>query len=200
MMRRLSLFTIFMLWLPLLHAGYENGGVISDYADYVETFSGLLQVIDNGSAERIDIRNSASIEVWSTTPLGWLGGIWDIVLYDSSHLDYYGGETDEIMIREDATAILKGGSINGITSMQRTTSVGADPHITLYCQKDSWSWIDGNRMLGIQGLWLDGTPFYIEFQNHSNYDPVYTNINIMPEPATFALLAAGGLLLRRRKH
>ena len=198
-MKRTISVTLFSLCLPLLHAGYENGGVISDYVGYAETSSGLLQVIDRGGAEVIEIWGSARIEVWSTSPLGWLGGIYDLVLGNNSHLDYYGGQTDEITIGHQATAILKGGSINGITSMQRTTSVGADPHIKLYCQKDSWSWIDGNRMLGIEGLWLDGTPFYIEFQNHSNYDPVYTNIEIMPEPATVLLLGLSGLLLRRKK-
>lgn len=200
MMKRIILVTLFAFCLPLLHAGYENGGVISDYAGFAETSSGLLQVIESGGAERINIRNSAQIEVWSTSSLGWLGGIYDLVLYNNSHLDYYGGETDEITIRNNATAVLKGGSINGITSMQRTTSVGVDPHIMLYCQKDSWSWIDGNRMLGIEGLWLDGTPFYIEFQNHPDFDPVYTNIEIMPEPATLILLGLGALFMKKGKR
>ncbi len=198
-MKSISLFALFTFCLPL-YAGYENGGVISDYVGYAETFSGLLQVIDRGGAEVIEVRNSARIEVVSTSPLGWLGGIYDLYLFNNSHLDYYGGQTDEITIGHQATATIKGGRINGITSQQWTTSVGADPHIKLYCQKDSWSWIDGNRMLGIEGLWLDGTPFYIEFQNHPDFDPVYTNIEIMPEPATLLLFGIGGLILRKRKR
>jgi hypothetical protein len=54
---------------------------------------------------------------------------------------------------------------------------------------------------GITGLWKNGTPFSIQFldQTASGYDPVWKNINVIPEPITLFLFGLGGLLLRQKK-
>ena len=43
----------------------------------------------------------------------------------------------------------------------------------LYCQP-GWSWLDGDPMKGIEGNWMDGTPFEIKFSNDATYDPELT--------------------------
>ncbi|MBC8378582.1 MAG: PEP-CTERM sorting domain-containing protein [Planctomycetes bacterium] len=124
----------------------------------------------------------------------------DIGISDKGHLDYLGGLTRVIDVALNATADLRGGSINYIKSMQYTTTLGIDPHIDLYVQP-GWSWMSGDSLIGIEGLWQNGSPFTIEFINDEDYDPVWTNINVIevPEPATLSLLGFGGLLIRKRR-
>ena len=153
------------------------------------------------------MRNLGRLEVrYTSIPINgnwYTGGIWDIHLDDDSELLYLGGLTDIITIDENAEGVLTGGSINYIRSFQNTDTT----HIDLYCQP-GWSWLyddedfDGiDEIVGITGLWEDDSDFTIGFINDYTfgYDPVYMNINVIPEPTTLALLALGGLLIRNKK-
>lgn len=200
-MKRFGICFLFIFFTPLLVAGYSDGFITSGEYEYMITWrsNNPTLIVDGGGADRISVRDSGRLEVRSTsTPLGIdIGGVYDIALFNTSHLLYTGGLTELITIGSSATAELRGGSINLIKSMQFTEKTGADPHIDLYCQS-GWSWISNNPLLGIQGLWLDDTSFYIEFINDSTYDTVWTNINIIPEPTTMLLLGLGGVLIRRK--
>ena len=128
----------------------------------------------------------------------YVSGVYDILLFNNAQLLYLDGVTELITIGSSAVAELQGGSINYIKSMQYTTKIGADPHIDLYCLP-GWSWISDNPLLGIEGQWWNGSPFSIKFINDFDYDPAWTNINIItPEPTTMILFGLGGLFLGRK--
>jgi len=211
MMKRIVLCFLLIAFSTSVFSGVADDGAIStgeyDYG-IIEWNSRNPSLVVEGGANVIDIRNYGRLEVrYTSIPINgdwYTGGIRDIHLDDYSELLYLDGITDILGIDENATAELKGGSINYIDSMQNTDT----KHIDLYCQS-GWSWLyddedlDGiDEIVGITGLWEDNSDFTIGFINDYTfgYDPVYMNINVVeiPEPASLLLIAAGGLLLRRR--
>lgn len=198
---------LFLACFALTSAGYEDGLIgPGEYEGSIDWESGLL-VVNGGGADRIRVLQSARLDVWSTSLfVPGYGGIWDIVLRKNSLMNYYGGETEELTIYDNATANIYGGRIDAITSFQNVFWMYGEPtgqHINLYCQT-GWSWLtDGaQNKVGITGLWMDNTPFTIQFQDRTSlgFDPVWANINvIVPEPASIMLLALGGLLIKKRK-
>jgi len=208
MMRRIVLLLLFVCCVPAVQAGYEYADrVISagEYVWFLDWLSGVL-VIGGGGGTPIEVRNSSRIEVWSTsTPLGTgVGGIMDLMLTNTSRLDYYGGETQELTVKRDAIAHLYGGRVDFISSAQYVTWVDGEPtgqHVFIYA-RDGWEWkYENGKIRGITGLWLDsGTPFDIRFTPlfEPDCDPVWANVKVVPEPASLLLMALGGLLLRRR--
>lgn len=200
MMKRLSLLLCLIVCVSASFAGisYINPG---EYKYGVEVSGYDLLIVKGGGADIIEVRDYGHLEVWSTsTPIGHSSGILDILLDDNSELLYLGGVTDLISIYGHATATLKGGQINEIRSFQKV--INDVPNIDLYCQT-GWTWLynTSGEIKGITGLWKNGTEFSIQFldQTASGPDPVWKNINVIPEPATLMLLGVGGMLLRRRK-
>lgn len=202
MKRMVPLLLVICVSVSFTFADYSDGFITEgEYEGGVEWFTADPPlIVDGGGAIVIEMREFGRLEVRSTSSpleLG-VGGIFDIALLGPVHLDYLGGLTELITTASIATTDLRGGSINYILSRQYTISTGADPYIDLYAQT-GWSWISDDPLIGIQGLWQDGSPFAIEFINDEDYDPVWTNLNvIVPEPATLALLSFGGLLIRRK--
>lgn len=206
-MKRLVPLLLLVFCFSIAYAEYENGGVITTYVGDVDCVSGLLEVKNGGAADMLEMQYSSHLKVWSTSDLGYTGGIWDIVLGHNSHLDYYGGWTNELTIGSYATADLYGGRIDAISSAQHVGWIGrdwVDPHINIYALP-GWSWtLDGNqKKVGITGQWWNETPFDIHFTNHyePDFNPVWENINIItPEPATMLLLMAGVMISRKRSN
>ena len=195
---------VMTIFLSVSLADYSDGWITAgEYEGFVTWTSEVTPlIVEGGGAIAIEMRNFSRLEVRSTSsPLGLgVGGISYIDLLGPVHLDFLSGLTREITTASIATADLRGGSINYISSEQYTVSTGAGPYIDIYAQP-GWSWMSDDPLVGIEGLWQNGSPFAIEFINEENYDPVWTNINVVevPEPATLSLLSLGGLLLRRKK-
>lgn len=206
MMKRMVLFLLgLVICSSLSLADYSDGFITAGEYEYgVRLFNHDVLIVEGGGADIIEARDFSNLEVrYTSSPLGLdVGGVYDILLDGYSELLYLDGETEAITIYDDALATLKGGSINYIDSLQYADT----KHIDLYSQS-GWSWLyddedlDGiDDIVGITGLWENDTAFTIGFINDYTfgYDPVYMNINIIPEPATLLLISLGAALIRKR--
>lgn len=202
MKRILGLLMFACISVSVSLAGYSDGWITAgEYEGTVRWTSNTQPlIVDGGGAMNIEMRNYSQLEVWTTsTPLGLgIGGIQYISLKDNSHLDYYDGETFNLIVRSNATANLYGGRIDYLSSFKDAAST----RVNIYALPD-WSWISNDPLEGIQGQWWDGSPFRIEFTDENEYyhdvDPVWMNINvIIPEPASLFLMTIGIVLIRKR--
>jgi hypothetical protein len=150
--------------------------------------------VQGGAAERISVKGDSYLWVqYTSTPLSDDTGIYDIMLYDESDLLYEGGITNSITVRDDTTAILKGGTINHLTIFHLSSW---SSKAIIYCQEGYE--FDSH---GISGRWLDGSEFNISFTNVGGIFPdTWNYVEVVPEPATLALLGLGALVLQRKKR
>lgn len=189
-------------------AGLSDSDAASDgFLDEGEWDGGIVRLegqetllVRGGGASWIEAKEYGYIEVqYTSIPLGYQTGIYDIVLYDNSELLYLGGVTEELTIRDDSTAELKGGWIDGITVLSFPGDTGG---VTIFCQEDyQWKYVSGQKK-GITGLWADGSAFNINFVNVGGPFPPTANfvsVEVIPEPTTMLLFCIGSLLIHRRK-
>jgi len=208
-MKKLIPYIVYAVCMPICFGGLYDAddGYLTEGEYGVDIWVGnpimndLTQlVVMGGGADRIIAEGNSYLEVqYTSTPLSNSSGIYDIMLGDYAKLLYLDGVTEELTIGNNATAALKGGRIDYISGLQ----YAATKHIDLYCQS-GWSWIynGSNDIKGITGLWQNGDSFNITFIDKEDYHPVWMNVNVIevvPEPATLALLSVGGLLIRRKK-
>jgi hypothetical protein len=176
-----------------LTKGEYDGGNVT-----LQGFEELFVI--GGGANRISARDHSYVEVqYTSTPLSFNSGIYDIMLYDDSRLLYLGGITEEITLYKNASAVLRGGRIDYITLLRRPQDFC---YVTIYCL-DGWQWNYVNEQKkGITGQWQDGSAFDITFINvASPFPPTADFIYVVeiPEPASLVLLAFGGLLIWHKK-
>jgi hypothetical protein len=163
----------------------------------------LLMTGGGGGGLIMTDHSLAKIEGTSALQEG-LGGIWTLDVIGESRLEFYGGEVHELSIGTYATALLAGGRIDRLWSGQDAWKYAGDPpalvpnpHIEMVCDIGSVNYNTATKIL--TGNWLDGTAFNIQLVDVSGYSPVIQNIFFTPEPATLCMMAAGVLLLRRRR-
>jgi hypothetical protein len=133
----------------------------------------------------LDIRNTSPLVVDS-------GGIWNLTIANNSQLIFSGGHVYELDAFWNTTATISGGQINKIAGAYVYAS--AD-HIKIICE--TYNYNTATKLL--TGTWLDNSAFSIQLIDTNGYTTTWSNITIIPEPATLLLLGLGGLLIRRKK-
>jgi hypothetical protein len=184
--------------------------VSASYTYVIDTYQSLPDLIGmqsmlitgQGGGSYTYLSDSSSITVESTsTPLGQgTGGVWEIKISYNSSLHMSGGQVNIVNIGNAATAALSGGLIQQIRSSQSAWkningTPAWNPHITIACL----DYLHNPSTNLLTGHWLDGTAFSIHLIDVQGYSPAIQNIQFIPEPATMALFALGGILLRRKK-
>lgn len=197
MMRRALPCFLMLLCMSACWAGFHDADdgylTAGEYCDVKLEGTDTL-IVAGGGGDTMRFYDDTYVEVqYTSTPLSSSSGIYDIVLHDSSELLFLDGIVEEITVRDNTTATLKGGTISAITVYQRP---GDSASVEIYCQAGYTMDTDG-----ISGTWADGTSFYIEFLDVGGDFPLTSECVtvIVPEPAMLALLGLGGLLIRRKK-
>jgi hypothetical protein len=157
----------------------------------------------NGGFDSLTLRGYSTAIIEGTAALEeGAGGIWYLGIADNSHLEMSGGQVNQLTMNNNATARLTGGLIQQIWSYQYTGTFG--PHITLVYSGELSTIQTIYGLPHLVGQWGNGDPFAIYLSevpaNNYGYDPAITNIRfeLIPEPASLALLALGSLLIRKR--
>jgi hypothetical protein len=132
----------------------------------------------------LDIRNTSSPVVDGES------GIVTMIVANSSKLYFSGGWVSQLYIGGYTTTILSGGQIAEIWGSFLFPADAS--HIKVICQTN-WTYQNGY----LSGLWRDNSAFNIKLVTKSGSD-IFSNMTIIPEPATMLLLAVGGLLIRRK--
>ena len=172
-------------------SGYDSGLTLQNSETLSMTGGGIGILTMYGSSEGM-IEGTSSLQQS-------IGGVWHIRLANESHLDISGGEIHQLDFNNNATATLTNCLIESIYSTQVVPVLDNErrPHITLYHSGAVPTVQDIGGYDYLVGNWQNGDAFNI-FLHDTGYD-VYGNFNFIPEPATLALFAIGGLLIRRKK-
>ena len=128
---------------------------------------------------------------------GAVGGPMEASLnvHDEARLTLTGGYVVRLGAWDSSRIVIDGGAV-GRMSAHHSSSITF--HGTDFQVSGGLS-LDGETVLGtglLTGKWFDGTAFSMPISNHG---PDAT-IRVIPEPATLALLAFGGLAIVRRRR
>jgi len=192
-----TLVAILLLMSATLIAGYDFEIKEGDWFG-AQTLTGTQSMlVTGGGGDALTLFDHGRADIQNTSPLveGY-GGIWQIMAIGYSHLAITGGEIHRLTIGTYATAHISGGQIDQI----RSSYFGPDAsRITLTCNPGYLLSYTNGVVTGISGTWWDGSDFNIQLVNPAGSSTVFSNMTIIPEPATMLLLGLGGVFLRRRQ-
>ncbi len=127
-------------------------------------------IVSGGKTGAIDAEENSRIMISG-------GETGDILAFGNSHIDLFGGAIPKVYVGDNSTL-----------------NIYADSFIL-----GSGLSLDGNRLLGtgiLSRQWFDGTSWTTQISGNAET----ATILLIPEPATLALFALGGIWLAKRKQ
>lgn len=169
-----------------------------------------------------------SIYVEDSSTLNYYGAdLYSVSCGDESTTNVFDGRLS-LFLTGDSEINITGGEISGIGCTQNFLNSECASHLSISggtfsgkvsliddCVADIYGygfvydpdgWISDDPRIGfglaggqLRGFWADGTPFSIDFvDTHFNDSYSHVNLHVIPEPATFFLLALGTIFSQKK--
>jgi len=182
--------------------------IVGRGTSYIEVQSTLPLQEHIGGIGQIDLWDTGSMNLYGgevdtvsvsgTATINVAGGSISNRLSPNSNsaVSISAGYVELLYVNGHSAVTVSGGEIGSVTV---GLNVSQDAFITFICDLTSLNYTYAQeKLVGINGRWLDGSNFDIEVKNQG-YLPTSDYLQFVPEPATLLLMALGGLIVYRRR-
>jgi hypothetical protein len=174
------------------------GGILDSIgthdASTLNVFDGTVSTVTALEASRANVSGGYVHTLWAwDSATATLSGTGEVVSLSARGLSgtvtMTAGTADHISTYDSGTANVLGGTVEHLFAENYSV-------INIFGYDLVKTSTGGTYGYGeVYGFWLDDTPFAIDFAGYETY----SHINLVPEPSTILLLAAGAMLLIRNR-
>jgi hypothetical protein len=142
----------------------------------------------NGEIEYISMRDTSILDVLG----GEIHDLMDSTSAPGGTINVSDGYIHKFRVTGSSASTFSGGRLDEVSFMNMGTGLS----VTFVCDLDTLNLTyDGENLINATGQWLDGSTFNTDFSIGA-YDEY---VHFVPEPATLALLALGGFVIRQKR-